>query len=251
MKTTQSYPSGPRYSFKAIWRTTFPILVSLIMEQLLGMTDTAFLGRVGEIELGASAVAGVYYTVLFMLGFGFATGAQIIMGRRNGESNESGKGFDAIGRVFWQGVWFLLALAIVTIGLSFILSPAILRSALSSDNIFGAARTYVDWRVPGLLFAFISAMFRAFYVGTRETASLTFNSIVMVGSNILLDWLLIFGHWGLPALGIQGAALASTISEGISLLFFVVWASFTADRKYGLQKPVKPVWKELLQLLSK
>lgn len=54
----------------------------------------------------------------------------------------------------------------------------------------------------------------------------------------MLDWLLIFGHWGLPAMGIKGAALASTISEGISLLFFVIWAGFTADKKYGLQKPV-------------
>ena len=250
MSTPQTCQLGQQYSFKAIWRTTFPILVSLVMEQLLGMTDTAFLGRVGEIELGASAVAGVYYTVLFMLGFGFSTGAQIIMGRRNGEASENAASYASIGRVFWQGVWFLIGLAAVTIVLSLLLSPTILRSVLSSDNIYGAARTYVDWRVLGLLFAFLSAMFRAFYVGTRETASLTLNSIVMVGSNILLDWLLIFGHWGLPAMGIQGAALASAISEGISLLFFVVWASLTADKKYGLQKPAKPVWKELKPLLS-
>ena len=48
-----------KYSYKEIWLITYPILVSLIMEQLIGMTDTAFLGRVGEIELGASALAGV------------------------------------------------------------------------------------------------------------------------------------------------------------------------------------------------
>ena len=72
------------YSFKSIWRITFPILVALVMEELLGMTDTAFLGRVGEIELGASAIAGVYFTILYMLGFGFSIGVQIIIGRRNG-----------------------------------------------------------------------------------------------------------------------------------------------------------------------
>ena len=68
--------------------------------------------------------------------------------------------------------------------------------------------------------------------------------------NILLDWVLIFGHWGAPALGIQGAALASTISEGISLLFFVIWSISTVDKVYGLQKVVKPIWKELKQLFS-
>lgn len=245
-----TYQLPQRYSFKSIWKTTFPILVALVMEELLGMTDTAFLGRVGEVELGASAIAGVYFSILYMLGFGFSIGVQIIIGWRNGEANENGKGFDSIGRVFWQGIWFLAALALVTIVLSHFLSPPLLRSLLKSDNIFEAAKIYVDWRLPGLLFAFMTALFRAFYVGTRKTACLTWNSIVLVSCNILLDWLLIFGHWGLPAMGIKGAALASTISEGISLLFFVIWAGFTADKKYGLQKPVKPVWKELRRMLS-
>ncbi len=54
-----------KYTYKEIWLIAYPILISLIMEQLIGMTDTAFLGRVGEIELGASAIAGVYYLAIF------------------------------------------------------------------------------------------------------------------------------------------------------------------------------------------
>ena len=75
-----------KYSYKQIWTITFPILISLIMEQMIGMTDTAFLGRVGEIELGASAIAGVYYLAIFMMAFGFSIGAQILIARRNGET---------------------------------------------------------------------------------------------------------------------------------------------------------------------
>ena len=67
-----------KYSYKQIWTITFPILISLIMEQMIGMTDTAFLGRVGEIELGASAIAGVYYLAIFMMAFGFSIGAQTL-----------------------------------------------------------------------------------------------------------------------------------------------------------------------------
>jgi Na+-driven multidrug efflux pump len=126
----------------------------------------------------------------------------------------------------------------------------LLRGLLQSENIFRASVVYVNWRIPGLLFAFMTALFRAFYVGTRETKSLTWNSLVLVASNIFLDWVLIFGHLGAPAMGIKGAALASTIAEGISFLFFVVWTFFTADRKYGLQKLVGPVWKELRQIFS-
>ena len=245
-----SFKLSKRYSFKSIWRITFPILVALVMEELLGMTDTAFLGRVGEIELGASAIAGVYFNILYMLGFGFSIGVQIIIGRRNGEAYETGKGFEAIGRVFWQGVWFLAALSLVTAVLSYLLSPPLLHSILKSENIYNASVIYVNWRVPGLFFAFMTALFRAFYVGTWETASLTWNSIVLVASNVLLDWVLIFGHWGAPALGIQGAAMASTIAEGISMVFFIIWAAITAEKKYGLQNPVKPVWKELKHMFS-
>ncbi len=229
-----SFQLSKRYSFKSIWRITFPILVALVMEELLGMTDTAFLGRVGEVELGASAIAGVYFNILYMLGFGFSIGVQIIIGRRNGEAYETGKGFETIGRVFWQGVWFLAGLSIVTSILSYFFSPPLLHSILKSENIYNASVTYVNWRVPGLLFAFMTALFRAFYVGTWETACLTLNSIILVASNILLDWVLIFGHWGAPALGIQGAAMASTIAEGISMVFFIIWAAFTAEKKYGL-----------------
>lgn len=71
-----------RFTHKQIWVITFPILVSLLMEHLINMTDTAFLGRVGEVELGASALAGVYYMAIYMLAFGFSIGAQILIGRR-------------------------------------------------------------------------------------------------------------------------------------------------------------------------
>ena len=63
------------YTYRDIWHIAYPILISLLMEQMIGMTDTAFLGRVGEIELGASAISGVFYMVIFMIAFGFSIGA--------------------------------------------------------------------------------------------------------------------------------------------------------------------------------
>ena len=99
--------SNGTYSYRNIWRVAYPILISLVMEQMIGLTDTAFLGRVGEVELGASAIAIVYYMVLFMIGFGFSIGAQIIIGRRNGEGN-----MRDTGKVFWHGLYFVLGLSV-------------------------------------------------------------------------------------------------------------------------------------------
>ena len=220
------------YSYRNIWRVAYPILISLVMEQMIGLTDTAFLGRVGEVELGASAIAIIYYMVLFMIGFGFSLGAQIIIGRRNGEGN-----FLATGKIFWTGLYFVLGLAGGLIVLSEMFSPWLMRLMVSSETIYDAALSYVRWRLPGMAFAFVTTMFRAFYVGTTQTKTLTLNSVVMVISNILFNWILIFGKFGCPALGITGAAIGSSLAELVSLIFFVAYTRLRCDRrKYGLDK---------------
>ena len=222
-----------KYSYRNIWKVAYPILISLVMEQMIGLTDTAFLGRVGEIELGASAIAIVYYMILFMAGFGFSIGAQIIIGRRNGEGN-----YTDTGKVFWNGLYFLLGLSALIIAASELISPLLMKHLVSSEAIYHASLSYVRWRLPGMIFAFCTAIYRAFYVGTTQTKTLTLNSVVMVLSNILFNWVLIFGHLGFPALGITGAAIGSSLAELVSLIFFALYTRISCDRKkYGLDKP--------------
>ena len=233
------------YSYRNIWKVAYPILISLVMEQLIGMTDTAFLGRVGEVELGASAIAIVYYMVLFMAGFGFSIGAQIIIGRRNGEGN-----FRDTGKVFWNGLYFLMGIGTLLIITSELLSPFLMKYMVSSEAVYDAALDYVRWRLPGMMFAFCTAMYRAFYVGTTQTKTLTANSVVMVLSNIIFNWILIFGHCGFPALGITGAAIGSSLAELVSLIFFVLYTRIKCDRtRYGLERPASFDWKEIRSML--
>ena len=233
------------YSYRNIWKVAYPILISLVMEQMIGMTDTAFLGRVGEVELGASAIAIVYYMVLFMAGFGFSIGAQIIIGRRNGEGN-----FRDTGKVFWNGLYFLLGIGTLLIIASEVLSPLLMKYMVSSEAVYDAALDYVRWRLPGMMFAFCTVIYRAFYVGTTQTKTLTANSVVMVLSNIIFNWILIFGHCGFPALGITGAAIGSSLAELVSLIFFVLYTRIKCDRvKYGLERPAPFDWKEIRSML--
>lgn len=219
-----------RFTNRQILHIAGPILISLLMEHLIGMTDTAFLGRVGEIELGASALASVYYLAIFMLSFGFSTGVQIMIGRRNGEGR-----YSAIGPIFNQSLIFQLLLALSLFAISKVGSPFILRQLIQSPQVYEATIQYLDWRILGFFFSFTALTFRAFYVGIADTRTLTANSLLMVSSNVLLNYLLIFGKLGLPALGIAGAAIASSIAELISLLFFVFYTIKHIDiKRYGL-----------------
>ena len=81
------------FTYKQIWLINYPVMMSILMEQLINITDAIFLGHYGEVELGASALAGMYYLILYMLGFGFSLGLQVMVARRNGEQiyDETGK----------------------------------------------------------------------------------------------------------------------------------------------------------------
>ena len=234
------------YSYKKILTIAYPILVSLLMEQLINLTDTAFMGRVGEIELGATAIAGVYFMVIFMVGLGFSIGAQIMIARRNGEGD-----YKAIGGIFYQGMFFLLGLAAVLFVLSQLFSDDILSSMISSENVLVKAEEYLQWRVFGFFFSFGAAMFRAFFVGTTQTKTLTLNSIVMVLSNIVFNYTLIFGKFGFPAFGIAGAAMGSSLAELVSLIFFIIYTRSSIDyRKFGLNKIERFDFVELRKILG-
>lgn len=207
-----------QFTSKEIRHITYPVLISLLMQQLIGLTDTAYLGRVGEVELGASAVASMYYLAIYMLGFGFSVGAQILIARRNGE-----KQYHRIGAIFMQGTLFLLVIATCVFILSKVYSPQLLHLMIKSKDVYYAAIDYMDWRVYGFFFSFISVMFRAFYIGTTQTKTLTINSVVMVLTNMILNYILIFGKLGFPAMGIAGAAIASSISEAVAVIFFCIY----------------------------
>lgn len=227
--------STTQYSYKQIWLVAYPILISLFMEHLIGLTDTAFLGRVGEVELGASALGGVFYMALFMPAFGFSVGAQILIARRNGEGR-----LGEIGPLFQQGFIFLVALAALLFGLTKAFAPRLLGMLISSHDVYAAAIDYLDWRIYGFFFAFAASVFRAFYVGITQTRVLTLNSLVMVLSNAVLNYALIFGKFGLPQLGIAGAAIASSVAELVSLLFFMIYTWQRADwRRYNLFRRVR------------
>ena len=216
-----------RYTSKNIWVVTFPVMMSVLVEQLINITDAMFLGHVGEVALGASALAGIWYLAIYMLGFGFSLGLQVVVARRNGERN-----YSETGKTFFQGLFFLGGLAIVSCLFSKCCSPLILRELIVSEEVYEAVLDYLDWRVWGLLFSFPFLALRSFLVGITQTMFLNVAAFVAVLVNIPGNWLLIFGL----DLGIAGAAIASSFAEMCSLAVLVFYVSRKFDRRfYGLR----------------
>ena len=174
-------------SNKNILNITYPIFLTLIAQNIINVTNTAFLGRVGEVELGASAIGGVFYFAIFMIGFGFSQGAQILIGRRNGEKN-----YSQIGPIFNNALLFNFLLSFVIFAISLKGVPMLMKLVVSSEPVYKSTIAYLDWRIYGYFFAFINAIFRAFYVGITQTRILTTSAILMAITNIVFDYILIF-----------------------------------------------------------
>lgn len=217
-------------SYKRIWLVAYPIILGSVAQNIINVTDTAYLGRVGQVELGAAALGGMFYIVFIMLGLGFGTGTQIIIARRFGEGNH-----EAIGKSFNQAVYIMVPLAIISFLTFYFLTPFILRPLVASDNIYKATLAFLHYRMYGIFFAFGHIVFRSFYIGIATTRIITWSTLVLASVNVILNYILIFGKFGFPAMGIEGAALASTIAEVIALIYLIIYTwSKHYKKKYNL-----------------
>ena len=126
-------------------------------------------------------------------------------------------------------------MATMLFGFSKAFAQPIMGVMISSDKILDATMEFLDWRIFGFFFSFVNVMFRALYIGITRTKVLTINAVVMAITNIILDYIFVFGKFGFPEMGVKGAAIASVIAEASSILFFFIYTYITVDfRKYGL-----------------
>ncbi|MDR1951008.1 MAG: MATE family efflux transporter [Bacteroidales bacterium] len=223
-------------TYKDIWKIAMPLLFGALAENIVVVTDTAFLARVGELELAASAIAGAFYIILFVVGAGFGTGTQILISRRNGEEN-----FTKIGPIAENSLYFIwmFSAIIVVFGLTF--ADKILSAAIASESIADAATRFLHIRVFTLFFSLGCVILSRFFIGIQFTKYVGLGALVVAVSNFIFDYLLIFGKFGFPKMGLEGAALAAVLAEIAGFAFFVIIILRKVDlKKYNLFQFKKP-----------
>lgn len=200
-------------SNRQIIKIALPISFAIFVPQINFITNTIFLARLGEASLAAAGITGVSYLIFSVIGVGLNNGLQALISRRAGEER-----IDEIGKLFAQGVRIALAVAALGIGFIYLAAPAILHFALTSDLIRVKAMSFLKIRIWGLPFLYIYQMRNALLVGTNQSRFLITGAVAETAANILFDYGLIYGHFGLPALGFNGAAYASIIAEFIGMI---------------------------------
>ncbi|GHV69146.1 MATE family efflux transporter [Bacteroidia bacterium] len=206
------------FSSKTIWTIAYPIMFGNLAQTLIVLIDTAFLGHVGRVALGASMMAGMYYYVFTTLAWGFSVGVQIIVARRLGEG-----ALNKIGAVLQHGILFMLALGLALLSVLHCFTDQWLSLVVQSPAILEATSEFMAYRHYGIVFVCFNFLFRAFYIGLSNTKVIIYTTLVMAVVNIFLDYVLIFGKGIFPEMGIGGAALASVCAEACAFLFFIIY----------------------------
>ncbi len=205
---------------RQILSISLPISLSLLVPFLNFTTNNFFLSGLGESALGTAGITGVYFLVVAVIGNGLNNAIQALIARRAGENR-----LEEIGKIFSQGIRIALVFAALGILLTYLLAPSIFSYALRTYSVETKAVEFLKIRVWGLPFLYLFQMGNAFLVGTNNSRYLMIGTLFEAGANIFFDYGFIYGHFGLPELGFNGAAYASVLAEfiGMAVVFLLIY----------------------------
>ncbi len=190
-----------------------PITLAMLVPQINFITNNIFLSGLGEKSLACAGITGVYYLIFAVIGNGLNNGLQALIARRAGQNLPQ-----EIGRLFFHGIWVALGVSGIGIAITYTLAPSILRAVIHDASIAQMAIDFLRIRIWGLPLLYLYVMRNALLVGTNQTKLLVWGTLSEAVANIFFDYAFIYGKFGFPEIGFNGAAYASIIAEGLGLL---------------------------------
>jgi len=231
----QAFVPSP-HDVRALVRLAVPIVAMQVGMMLMSVVDTIFVGHVSARELAAAALGGLYTIGLFNFCLGVVWAVDPLVSQALGARDPAAA---ALG--VQRG---LVLAAVMGVVATVLCVPAewVYRALREPPDVIPRAVSFVHISAPSLVPMLLFVALRQSLVAMKRTSALV---AVVVLSNLLnagLDWVLVFGHWGLPAMGAPGSALATTITRflGLFALLVIAWRA--------LQPMLRPWRKEALAL---
>ncbi|WP_432768204.1 MAG: MATE family efflux transporter [Sphingopyxis sp.] len=216
--STAETPQGYRAEFRATLALAWPLILTNLTMSLIGATDVLMVGWLGPTELAASSLGFNLSMLLAIFGMGLVTGASPLMASEIGRFRHSVRD---IRRTFRQTLWLVAMLSVPLLVILWntgailtLLGQDARLSALAQDYI----RAYM-WSIPLFL---VTLAFRNFLAALERPLWSLIVGVVGVLGNILFNYSLIFGKFGMPALGIVGAGVGSVLTNMVMIALMVV-----------------------------
>ena len=220
-------------SWAAHLRATLALGIPLIGAQLaqLGIhtTDMIIVGQLGAEKLAAMVLAGQFFFVVFIFGTGFSVAVVPMVANAYGQGDAT-----SARRALRMGMWVAVAYWFLSLGI-FYNAERILLALGQNPNVAKLTGDYLAISKFGLLPALLFYVMRGLISAIGRASVILYATIAMLLINGVLAYALVLGHFGLPAMGMNGAAVVAVIVNTFSLIFIVFYVQTRAEtRQYEL-----------------
>jgi len=202
---------------KRILSLALPIIGGMVSQNVLNLVDTAMVGVLGVAALAAVGMASFANFMASAFVTGLSAGVQAIAARRLGEGREG-----EAARPLNGGLVLALVLAVPLSAVLIVFADEIFRLLVDDPEVVVLGIPYFRARLFSMAALGVNFAFRGYFNGVNMSKVYLRTLVVMHASNIALNWTLIFGHFGLPALGVAGAGIGSAIATFIGSALYLV-----------------------------
>lgn len=218
---------GDRGFYKMVLAVAVPIMLQNGITNFVGLLDNIMIGQIGTEQMSGAAIVNQLIFVYNLCIFGGVSGAGIFTAQFFGQ-----KDMEGIRNTFRFKFWMALVLTAVTIALFLVTGPALIDMFLRGDAAYSDSdpaltlmygRQYLFIMLIGLPAFMLSQVYASTLRECEETVLPMKAGIVSVLVNLTFNYLLIYGKLGLPALGVQGAAIATVLSRYVEVCIIVAW----------------------------
>ncbi|MEM6960297.1 MAG: MATE family efflux transporter [Myxococcota bacterium] len=227
---------------RKVLHLALPIIGGMVSQNVLNLVDTAMVGQLGDDALAAVGLASFVNFLVTAFILGISPSVQAIAARRVGEGKQAESAVALNG-----GILISVVIAVPWQTLLFYSADLIFPQLIDDLDVIAAAVPYLQSRVVAMVAMGINYSFRGYWNATDRSMLYMRTLLVMHVCNIALNWILIFGHWGAPALGPTGAGIASAIATYVGTISYA-FLGLRHARKEGFLIGVPP-WTTLKTML--
>lgn len=230
-----------RGHFRALLVLGLPLIGGHLAQFAIGMTDTAMLGRYSAEALAAAVLGSTLFFVTFILGSGFAIAVMPMVAEADATGDEV-----QIRRITRMGMWLSVGYALLIFPL-FWWSAPVLKAIGQQPDLADQAQLYLRIVVFGLLPALLTNVLKSYLAALERTRVVFWITVLAALVNAAVNYVLIFGKFGAPELGIVGAAIASLVVQVVSIAGVVIYALKVLPEHAMFQR----IWKADGEVLAK
>lgn len=217
---------------KLLFQVSFPIVVSMFIQSMYNLVDSYYIGKINEEAFTAISIAFPIQNIMIGIAVGTGVGMNSLISRYLGEKN-----YEKSNRTAETGLSLAIIYGIILLILSRFLPKPFLSAQTTDENIIAYGIEYLEIVMGFSMGVFIQIFLERTLQSTGRSIFTMLTQLIGAVLNIILDPIFIFGYFGLPAMGVKGAAIATVMGQIIGALFGCFF-EYKFNEEITIKKPV-------------